>query len=821
MEQLWRDVRYAVRSLINNPGFAAVAIVTIALGVGANTAIFSVVRAVLLRPLPYDDPDRLVMVWGELQARNMPYWPHSPPDFRDYREQTELFEDVAGVFTFRQPLTGEGDPVQITVGGVTESFFRLLGVSPSMGRDFIPDDVIPPDPDAQAGSQPPGIVILSHGFWQRKFGGAPDAVGRSVELGGQPAEIVGILPPDFRLHMPPGAQMPENVDLWTAARIDFDTGNRNNVFLRVVGRLRPGASIEQGQAEMSALATRFREQDQIKEASGFQLHVVPLHEDLTSQVRPVMWALMGAVAFVLLIACANVSNLLLVRASAREREVAVRAALGAGRRRIIGQMLIESVVLAAVGGVGGLLLANVGIDSLLALQPGDLPRIETVSVDGAVLGFTVGATLLAALIFGLLPAVQASRLRLTESLKERSRSATSNVQRLLRNGVVIAEVALSLVLLIGAGLMVRSFVELQRVDPGYDAQGVLTFGLQLPGARYPDPTDRDLFQRQLQERLSGLPGVVGVSGAFPIPLDEQAFAGRYGPEEALEDETRYGQADYRVVLPGFFEVLGTRLIEGRTFTQADNADSATVVVVDEKLAQALFPGQAAVGRRILIRATTPDPQLVEIVGVVEHQRHPSVARDGRETVFFTDRYVGSFGAMTWAVRASVEPTSLVGQVRREVAALDELIPLDNVRPMQAYVDESMASTRFSLVLIGIFGLIALVLAAVGLYGVLAYTVRQRTGEIGIRMAFGAERRAILRLVVRQGMALAGAGIGLGLVAALALTRVMDSMLVGITATDPSTFGGIAIIFALVAVAACLLPALRATRVDPVEALRAD
>ncbi len=821
MEQLWRDLRYGVRTLLRNPGFSAVAILTIALGVGANTAIFSVVRAVLLRPLPYENPDELVMVWGEMQARNMAYWPHSPPDFRDYREQTDLFQDLAGVFTFRQPLTGEGDPVQITVGGVTQNFFPLLGVSPSMGRSFGPEDVTPPDPDAAPGTQLPNVVLLSHGFWQRKFAGAPDVIGRTVELGGQASEIVGVLPTGFRLLMPPGAQMPADVDVWTAARLDFDTANRNNVFLRVVARLRPGVSVEQAQAEMAALATRFRETDQIKETAGFALQVVPMHADLTKHVRPVMWALMGAVAFVLLIACANVANLLLVRASAREREVAIRAAMGAGRRRILAQMFVESGVLAAGGGLVGLFLATVGIDLLLVLQPGDLPRIDTVQIDGTVLGFTVAATLLAALVFGLLPALQASRLRLTDSLKDRSRSATSALQGMIRNGVVVAEVALSLVLLIGAGLMVRSFVELQRIDPGYEPEGVLTFGLNLPGTRYPETIDRVMFQQQLRRQLLALPGVEAVSGAFPLPLEDQAFAGRYGTEDALEDESQYGQADYRVVLPGFFEAMGTRLIAGRTFNEADEADSTAVVVVDQKLAEALFPGRSAVGERILIRVTTPDPQFVEIVGVVEHQRHPSVAQDGRETIFFPDRYVGSFGALTWAVRTAAEPNSLVPQVRAQVSALDPLIPLDRVRPMRAYVSESMATTRFALVLIGVFGAAALLLASVGLYGVLAYTVRQRTGEIGIRMAFGAERRTILGLVVAQGMALAGAGIVVGLVGAFALTRVMESMLVGVSATDPKTFGLVAVLFAIVAAMSCLVPALRATRVNPVEALRAE
>lgn len=821
VDGLRKDLAYAVRTLVNRPAFSAVAIVTIALGIGANTAIFSVVRAVLLRPLPYQDPSRLVMVWGEMTARNMQYWPHSPPDFYDYREQSELFEDFAGVFTFAQPLTGEGDPVQVTVGGVTQSFFSLLGVSPALGRDFVAEDVLAPPPDTTGGQPPPAMVILSHGFWQRKFGGDPSVLSRTVEVGGQQAQIVGVLPASFRFMVAPGAQMSDDVDLWTAARLDFQSANRNNVFLRVIGRLKPGVTVEQARAEIEAIATRLREQDQIKQSAGWRLNLVPLQEDLTQHVRPVMWALMGAVAFVLLIACANVSNLLLVRASTREREIAIRAAMGANRGRIFRQMLSESLVLAAAGGVLGLALASVGIDLLLALQPEDLPRIDAVRIDGTVLAFTLAATAAAALIFGLIPAYQVSGVELTSSLKERGREAASPGQRLLRSGVVVVEVALSVVLLIGTGLMVRSFIELQSVHPGYDAQGVLTFGLSLPGARYPEGPDRANFQRQLVQRLEALPGVEAVSGAFPLPLEDVAFAGRYGPEEALEDESLYGQADYRVVLPGFFEVLGTALREGRTFTAADDADGAPYVVVDVKLADALWPGQSAVGKRILIRAVTPDPQPVEIIGVVEHQRHPSVAVDGRETVFFNDSYLGNFGVLTWTVRTSLDPTAIVDQVRREVNQLDPLIPLDNVRPMQDYVDESMAPTRFALILIGIFGLTALVLASVGLYGVLSYAVRQRTNEFGIRMAFGAERGTILKLVLGQGMVLAVAGVGIGLVTAFFLTRVMASLLVDVAPTDPPTFFGIAALFTLVAAVSCALPARRATRVDPVVALRSE
>ncbi len=823
MNSLIRDLRLTIRTLRRSPGFAVVAMLTIGVGIGANTAIFSVLQAVLLRPLPYENPGSLMIVWGELRNRNMANWPHSPPDYWDYREQSDLFEDFAGVFTFSLPLTGEGEPVQVDVAGVTDNFFSFLGVSPAMGRDFTAEDVVPPDPDVAAdpaNPQPPTMVLLSHGFWQRRFGSDPGVIGRSVELGGQPSTIIGVLPAGFRLWMPAQASMARNVDVWAAARIDYQNANRNNVFLRVLGRLKPGVSLEQARAELAAIAARIREVDQISETAGFALDAIPLHEDLTAQVRPVILALMGAVAFVLLIACANVSNLLLVRASSRERELAIRAALGGGRGRLIREMLLESVALAGGGAILGLALAWGGIQALLALQPEGLPRIETVGIDGQVLGFTVLAALLAALVFGILPAVQASRPELAESLKERGR-AVSSVQQRLRSIVVTAEVGLSLVLLIGTGLMIRSFVELHRVDPGYNPEGILTFDVSIPGVRYPESADRAAFQELLRERLEAIPGVQSVSAALPIPLDDQALAGRYGPEEALEDETLYGQADYRVVLPGYFETLGTRLVEGRTFTEADNADSLAYVVVDTKLAQALWPGQSAIGRRLLIRVVTPDAQPVEIIGVVQHQRHPSIASEGRETVFFLDRYVGSFGVLTWTVRTGLNPLSLVSQVRMAVAGLDPLIPLDDVRLMQDYAAESIASIRFALVLIAIFGGMALLLASVGLYGVLSYVVRRRTAEIGVRMAFGADATGILRMVIRQGLTLAAVGVGMGILAALALTQVMESVLIGVAPTDPVTYAGISLFFLAVAALASFVPAWRAARLEPVAALRQE
>ena len=821
MDSLIKDLRYAARTLLKNPGFTIVATVTIALGIGANTAIFSVVRAVLLQPLPYDEPQELVLLWGEMRQRGVTHFPMSPPDFAAYREADAL-EDLAAVFTFQVSLTGDGDPVQVDAGSVTTNFFSLLGVDPLLGRSFVAEDGIPQPAGVGAG-QPgaqPGMVLLSHALWQQRFGSDPGVIGRAIQIGGGPSEIVGVMPADFELLLPPTAALTLDADLWIAARIDFVNAPENNVFLRPVGRLRDGATREQLQPQLDQIAAELAANNQVKATAGYAVRVEALREDLTRHVRPVLLSLFGAVVFVLLIACANVSNLLLVRASGRDRELAVRAALGGSRSRLIRQMLIESALLAFAGAALGVVLASGGIGLLLGLQPDDLPRIGDVRIDGLVLLFTVVAAVGASAVFGVLPALQGSRFDLADVLKERGGSGANANRRLLRNGVVVVEVALSLVLLIGAGLMVRSFVELANVSPGYEPEGVITFAAAPPFATYPQAADRSRFNGELQARIEALPGVERAASAFPLPLTGNLFNGRYGPEEALNDPEAFRQASYRAVLPGYFEAMGTRLLAGRTFSEADQADSTLVVVVDEKLARTLWPEASAIGERFLIRATTPDPQWVEVIGVVEHQRDVDLAVEGLETVYFSDRYIGGFGG-NWVVKAGADPTALIGAIRAEVAAMDSEVPVADVELMSTYVERAMGPTRFALTLIGVFGVIALLLAAIGLYGVLSSVVRQRTAEIGVRMAFGAESGSILSMVVRQGLALAGGGVLLGLAIAFPVTGVMESMLVGVTPTDPLTYGGISLLFIVVAVVACYLPARRATHVDPVTALRDD
>lgn len=820
MESLIKDMRYAARTLLKNPGFAIVAVVTIGLGIGANTAIFSVVRTVLLQPLPYDEPHELVLLWGEMRNRGVTHFPMSPPDFKAFRDGADALDDLAAVFTFNASLTGDGDPVQINAASVTPNFFDVMGLSPALGRGFIEEDGFPQPASLQPGQQGalPGIVVLSNGLWQQRYGGDPAVIGQTIQVGGGPSEIVGVMPPGFELLMPPTAGLQTDADLWIAARIDYENAPENNVFLRPVGRLRDGATPEQLQPQIDRIAAELAANNQVKATAGYAIRVEPLHEDLTAHVRPVLLSLFGAVVFVLLIACANVSNLLLVRASGRDRELAVRAAMGGSRSRLIRQMLIESGMLAAAGAVVGIVLASAGIRLLLGLQPGDLPRVDGVGIDGPVLAFTLAAAAVAALVFGTLPALQGSRFDLADALKERGSTGANNARKLVRNAVVIVEVALSLVLLIGAGLMVRSFVELTNVSPGFEPEGVITFTATPPFGTYPQAVDRANFNAELQRRLEAIPGVERAATGFPLPLSGNLFNGRYGTEEALTDPEAFGQAAYRAVSPGYFEAMGTRLLAGRTFSEADQADSTTFVVVDEKLAGILWPDDSAVGKRFLIRAVTPEPDWVEVIGVVEHQRAETLAAEGSETVYLSDRYVGSFGG-TWTVKAGVDPAGLMGAVRAEVGALDPEIPVASVELMETYVDQSMGPTRFALTLIGVFGVIALVLASIGLYGVLSYVVRQRTAEIGVRMAFGAEAGSILKLVVGQGLALAGGGVVVGLLAAVPLTGFMESMLVGVAPTDPLTFGSISAVFLAVAALACWVPARRAAHVDPVTALR--
>jgi len=832
MESIIRDVLFAFRSLKRQPAFAITAVLTIALGIGATSAIFSVVNAVLLRPLPYNDASRLGTVWSDLRNRNVVDFPLPPGDFYDMRKDTTLFDGFAAITSFRPTVggDGEGEAEQVSGGAVTPNFFSLLGHRILHGRDFIESDgepnPPPPTPVGDAvpapGVQPPpplpNIAVISYEFWQRRFGSNAAIVGQSIPFGANGrAEIVGVLAPGFEILLPPGTNVDPRPEILIAARVNYETGSRNNVSLRVVGKLKPGVSFEQAQSELDRLSADLRSRFPIKQTSDMHLRIEPMHDDLVADVRTQLVALMGAVVFVLLIACANVANLLLVRASARGRELAVRAAIGGSRWRIVRQLVVESVVLAAVGGAAGLLLAQFGLDALIQLAPDGLPRVEAVSLDGTVVAFTALASFAAALTFGVLPAWKASRPDVMEVLRSSRGAIGSGSSRWLRDGAVVAEVALAFVLLVGSGLMIRTFIALQNANPGFDPNNTLTFLIQ--NNRAQGAPARQAFQRDMLERLKAIPGVVDATSAGPIPLDGGNSLARFGPLDAVTDPAKFQQATAYFVQPNFFAFARTPVVAGRTFTDADNRPGARVIVIDELIAAQLFPDGNAIGQRMLARVISAEAEQFEVIGVVKHQRHTTMMNDGEDAMYFSDGYAGFGAAFRWAVRTSGNPEAITGAVRSAIAEQDRRLLLTEPRTWQSYMDEMIAPTRFALILIGVFAGVAAILAMIGLYGVLATTVRQRTTEIGVRMAFGATRGSIVSLIIGQGLRLSIGGIVLGLIAAVALTRVMASLLVGVSATDPITFTAMAVLFAVTATFAAWIPARRAAALNPNVALR--
>jgi putative ABC transport system permease protein len=788
-----------------------------------------VANAVLFRPLPYKDPERLVLVWNRMANANRPNAPVSGPDYLDYGDQTTKFEGFAGAIAVEAIITGEQRPEQVMVGWTTVNFFDVLGVRPFIGRDFEESDAKPIDPKTALDPNakfPPSAILLTHGMWQRQFGGDPKVLGKTIQIDGNASIIIGVLPRDFHIYLPAYAGMPTNIDIWGAFPVDFSKAPRDGEFLTVVSRLKPEVTLEQAQAEMDALAARFRELHQHHKSVGMEIVVNSMHRDVVDHVRPLLLTLLAASGFVLLIACANIANLLLVRAAEREREVAVRAALGGGRRRIIQQMLTESAVLAAAGGAVGLFLGWAGIRTVLAMRPSGLPRLEAVGIDLNVLLFAAGASLLAALIFGAAPALRSGRTDLANALKDRG-SASGGVRgNKIRTALVVAEVALSLVLLIGAGLMLRSFNKLQQVDPGFETENVLTVSVPIPFFKYRDPEQRVQFFERLKQRLEELPGVASVGGVTPLPLGggDQYWVQPYGRDNATEEEWSSNRADYRAVLPGYIEAMGIELVSGRTIENADNQPGALdVVLVDEKLADQTWPDEDPVGKAMqIVRFDFENMALkrhpVQVVGVVGHVRSESLATDGRGALFYPYRFF-PWWPMSLTLRTKADPLSLIGALRSEVAALDADVPIADVKLMGDYVDDAMAPTRFTLTLIGLFAALALILAAIGLYGVISYSLRQRIQEFGVRMAFGAGSKSLVQLVVTHGMVLAVSGVGLGLAASLFLTRAASSLLYGITAFDPLTFAGISLLLAGVSLVASYIPARRAARIDPVVALR--
>jgi predicted permease len=820
--------RIALKSLWRSPSLFATAVVLLALGIGATTAVFSVVNTVLLSPLPYHEPDRLVRLWTEFTLRDNPQVPESVSGLNEYRTQATLFEDIAGVMTGNATLTLEGrHPAQVQTAQSTWNLPKVLGISPALGRvfeeadgAFSATDVAPGAQGPAAALAQPRVVMISHALWQSEFGGRADVIGQPIEVNGNTVEIVGVLPRGFRLHMSAGSVVTPDVDLWWAIRPNYATPPGGRA-LHMVGRLKPGVTVEQAQAEMSAISERIYAESPNLVAVGARKWVASYADDLVGDVRGALWALLGAAGFVLLIACANVANLLLIRAAGRTRELAVASALGAGRSTIVRQLLAESAVLAGAGALGGILVAYGALAVVVANAPANIARLDAAAIDPVVLAFALALSVGVTLAAGLAPALHASRVSPAGALRSHSGDALPGGNR-LRWGLVAGEVALSFVLLIGAGLMARSFVELHRTDLGFDPHNVVTFQVSLPLARYPTFDERKQFLYTFQERLEALPGVESVGAGGPLPLSGIGMQQGYWLE-APEDQVASPQgAHYRIVMPGYFETMRTPLVAGRLPTIDDDVAGRRVVVIDSLLA-ARFPGGDAVGREVWFNFGGANPQSVphEVIGVVQRQLQDAPHVAPRETIYMLPGTAGILVMNTWVVRTRIAPADLVPLVRHELASLDPALPVAAVRPMQSFVDDVAARTGFALQLFGAFGLVALAIAAVGLYAAIHFVVRQRRGEIGVRMSFGARPAHIFRMFIRQGLMLAAVGIGVGGAVAFALAHTVSAFLFNVTPADPVTYVAVGSFFALIVLAAASLPALAAARTSPMTVLREE
>jgi putative ABC transport system permease protein len=801
VEDLRQDIVFGLRVLRRNPVFSLVAVVTLGLGIGANTALFSITNAVVFRPLPFAEPERLLTLWESSAKSDNSRVIVSPANYLDWREQTRSFEEM-GAYTedFYNISEDDSRPERVSAANATPSLFHTLGVRPALGRTFLPEEA---RPDA------PRVVLLSHGLWQRRFGGDANVVGKSVKVNGNPFTVVGVLPQDFIIS-------PRRYEVYTSLRFsDTQRVNRRGRYLTVIARLRPGVTYEQARAEMNAVGARLSAQYP-DENAGRAATVHPL-ELIGGGTRTALLMLLGAVGFTLLIACANVASLLLGQAAGRRKEMAVRAALGAGRLRLVRQMLTESLTLSLAGGLAGLLLAKWGVGLLVSLSPSSLPRAEQAGLDMRVLGFTLLVSTLTGLAFGLVPALQASKVDLTDALKAGARSAAGGRRSLVRGALVAAEVALSLVLLVGAGLLVKSFVRLTEVELGFNPERVVAADISLP-YRYNSPEKRMEFFRQLLTRVEALPGVSSAAVSQSVPLSGEEHGAQFmavGREPAPDGSDRYGSIYHRVS-EGYFKALGVRLLKGRDLTERDTAGAPGVALVNETLARQVFPGEDPLGKQIVLDRTPPRPR--EIVGVVSDTRYVTPRREPVPQIYVS--YLDDpYHHMSLAVRATGDPAALVNGIREELSAMDKEVPLANVKEMEEYVSESLSPQRFSALLLTAFAVAALLLAALGVYGVISNSVTRRTHELGIRIALGARRGDVLRLVVGQGMRLVLLGLGAGLAGAFALTRLMESLLYGVSAFDPAVFAGVSLLLAATALVACYLPARRATRVDPMTALR--
>ena len=810
-ETLTQDIRYGVRMLAKHKAFTSIAVVTLALGIGANTAIFSVVNELLLRPLPYRDAEQIVMLW-EVTPEGRRQNTTSRANFRAWRDQSTSYEYVSAFTDQRFNLTGDGEPEELSVQFATPEIFKVLGVDPLLGRTLLPED-------GEAGKPP--VAVLSYALWQRRFGGQPGIVGQPITLNGIKFSVIGVMPSNFQFHIKHRSGTGRPAELWTVLPMLVVPGaNERGRFLSVVGRLKSGVSAEQAAAELRTIEARLS--DEVPQFNkNYSAEVLPLREQFFGNVRRPLWLMLGAVGFVLLIACANVANLLLSLATTREKEIAVRAALGARRGRIVRQLLTESLLLALFGSALGLFFAWLGIKALIAISPRDLVSLQTVGLNVTVLLWTLGVSVLTGIIFGLAPALHISRLNLNDSLKEggKSESSQASGSRRLRSALVVSEIALAVVLLASAGLLIRSFMRLQQVDRGFNTDNVLTMVIRLPDARYSEDPQVITFFTQALERIRQLPNVRSAGMVNFLPL-----YGGLGSNTGFKIEGRPepppGQGpgtDVRVVDAGYFQAMGIPLLRGRNFSDSEQKEPKRVILINEALARKHFPDEDPIGRRLDV-AMFEKPIWAEIIGVVGNVRYDSLIDESPAAVYFPHPDL-TYSFMTLVVRTDGEPAALAPAIQREIRALDPNQPVSDVRTMDQVMSEWVSRSRFNTLLLGLFAALATLLSAVGIFGVMNYSVALRTREIGLRLAVGAQPRQVLVLILKQGLLLTIAGVVLGLAAAFALTRLLSGLLFGVTAVDATTFATISLLLVLVSLLACYLPARRAMRIDPLSALR--
>jgi putative ABC transport system permease protein len=808
-DEMFQDLRYGARMLLKNPGFTLVAVLTLALGIGANTAIFSVVNVVMLRPLPYSEPDRLVQVWEtKPRANRWADWV-SYPDFLDWREQNTVFDEIGACRTLMFNLTGGDSPESLPGAYVSASLFTVLGVKPILGRTFLAEE------DRPGANR---VAVISHGLWQRRFGADPGLIGKIIQVDGESHVVVGIMPPDFKFHWLK-AQRGIESEIWLPQGPPSELQDRFSHNFRVVARLKKDVTVEQAQANMDAIVrgVAAREPSSHEEMGA---KVMSLRRKVTQDAKPALLLLSGAIGLVLLIACGNVANLLLAQNDARRHEAAIRGALGASPVRLIRQRLTESMLLGLLGGGAGLLLAFLAIQFIIKLGP-DIPRLDQTGIDLRVLSATLCLSLLTGLLFGTVPALRNSRLDVNETLKQGGRGIIWRDGAGLRNILLVGEMALALTLLAGAGLLIRSFLRLQSVESGFDATRVLKAWMMLPEKQYPTSRQQAQFIRQVVERIQALPEVETAAASTIVPLysnDSGPFRVEGRPAQQPDKSVVY--AERPRITPDYFRVVGIRMLQGRAFTWADDENSPEVAIVSEGMARRYWPGEDAIGKRVSFDVRDGQPVWRQIVGVVNDVKHDGLTAATRPHIYVPTMQLTYPGAIL-AVRAKGDPAALADTIRREVAALDRNQPLIAVETMEKVISDSVADRRFQMMLLAIFASVALVLAATGVYSVMATAVARRTHEMGIRLALGAPPRAVLKLVVGQGMKLALAGVGIGLAAAFGLTRLMKGLLFSVSALDPLTFIAVALLLTGVALIACYIPARRAMRVDPLTALRSE